>query len=135
MDQRDEKGRIQYTKNEMLLMDSITHYIENGLIKFPIFTQHRVPYGKTEYQIDFAIPTLKLGIEADGETFHSSPKQVASDKSRDAKLNQLGWTILRFTDEEIEEKIERVMSTIVKNIMQKESSLKNIQKTIESENK
>jgi very-short-patch-repair endonuclease len=40
------------------------------------------------------------------------------------KLSQLGWTILRFQDAEIEDQAERVMSTIVKTIMQKEASLK-----------
>jgi very-short-patch-repair endonuclease len=77
-----------------------------------------------QYSIDFAIPNLKIGLEADGEAFHGSAKQITHDAERDQCLNQMGWTIMRFTDEEIENKLPEVMRTIVKNIMDKELSLK-----------
>jgi very-short-patch-repair endonuclease len=120
---RDEKGRIVFTKCERQLLDKIGEYKKNGLITYPVIAQYPVRFGSTEYPIDFALPNLKIGIEADGETFHSSPKQMAHDKERDMKLAQAGWTILRFKDTEIEEKGERVMSAIVKTIMQKEAAL------------
>ena len=118
---RDLRGRIVFTKPERELMERLVQYRQNGLIRFPIVPQYPVPYGGKEYPIDFALPHLKIGIEADGETFHSSPKQIEHDKERDAKLSQVGWTILRFTDTEIEDKLERVVSKIVKTIMQKEA--------------
>lgn len=121
---RDAKGRIVYTKCERQLMDQLIAYSKNGLIRYPVTSQYPIKYGSVEYPIDFALPHLKIAIEADGETFHSSPKQVTHDKERDMKLAQLGWTVLRFTDSEIEDKIERVMSTILKTVMQKESFLK-----------
>ena len=68
---------------------------------------------------------LKIAIEADGETFHASDKQQSHDKERDAKLRQQGWTVLRFTDEQISGQIEKVMQTVVKTIMEKERLLKN----------
>jgi len=120
---RDAKGRIVFTKPERELLTKIAEYRENGLIRYPIIPQYEVQYGSMTYPIDFALPHLKIGIEADGETFHSSPKQVAHDKERDMKLSQIGWTIMRFTDSEIEDKIERVLSTIMKTIMQKEASV------------
>jgi very-short-patch-repair endonuclease len=118
---RDAKGRIVFTKPERELMERLSQYRKNGLIQYPIMPQHVVAFGSTEYPIDFAIPHLKLGIEADGEIFHSSPKQLTHDKERDMKLAQAGWTILRFKDSEIDKQLERVMSTIMKSIMQKES--------------
>lgn len=121
---RDMKGRIVFTKPERQLMEGLSEYKKNGLIKYPIVPQYAVKFGSTEYPIDFALPNLKLGIEADGEVFHSSPKQVSHDKERDMKLTQSGWTILRFKDSEIDKRLERVMSTIVKNIMQKEALVK-----------
>jgi len=121
---RDEKGRIIFTRIERELIPHLEQYQQNGLIRYPIVPQFRVQYGNREYPIDFAIPHLKIGIEADGEIFHSSPKQLQSDKERDRKLSQLGWTILRFTDSEIDKKIERIMSTILKTIMQKETLIK-----------
>ena len=95
------------------------------MIKYPIVPQFRAVYAGQEYPIDFAIPNLKIGIEADGEIFHSSPKQITHDRERDKKLAHLGWTILRFKDDEIEDQIEQVMRTIVKTIMQKEMLIKN----------
>jgi len=120
---RDANGRIVYTKCERQLMDQLFAYAKNGLIRYPIQSQYPVKFGSIEYPIDFAFPHLKVAIEADGEAFHSSPKQIVHDKERDMKLAQLGWTVLRFKDSEIEDQIERVMSTILKTIMQKESSI------------
>lgn len=123
---RDEKGRVIFTKPERELLDGLIRYQKDGIINYKIYPQYRVSFGSTEYPIDFAIPHLKIGIEADGELFHSSPKQISRDKERDMKLNQAGWTILRFTDHEIEKKPSSVMSAIVKTIMQKEMAIKNI---------
>jgi len=123
---RDEKGRIIYTAPERELMDHLVQYSQNGLIRYPIVPQWRVQCGSTEYPLDFGLPQLKIGIEVDGEMFHGSPKQISHDKERDMKLAQLGWTILRFNDEEVNKRAERVMSTIVKVIMQKEVALKNL---------
>ena len=122
---RDEKGRVIFTKCERQLIARLRQYQESGLIRYQIVPQFRVQYGSDqEFPIDFAIPNLKIGLEADGEIFHSSPKQVTHDHERDRKLAQLGWTILRFQDKEIEEKIEQVMSTVMKTIMHKEAALK-----------
>jgi very-short-patch-repair endonuclease len=49
---------------------------------------------------------------------------VKHDKERDAKLNQAGWTIIRFTEIEIEHQSQQMMSKIVKTIMQKEMMVK-----------
>jgi len=131
---RDEKGRIVFTGPERELLTALVDYKNNGLIRYPIVPQFEVSFGSSTYPIDFAIPHLKIGLEADGEVFHSSPKQITHDKERDMKLSQSGWTILRFKDEEIESKIERVMSKVVQTIMEKESALNN-QKSQLQENK
>ena len=120
---RDLKGRIVFTKPERELLNKIAEYRSNGLIRYPVVPQYEVKFGNIAYPLDFALPHLKIGIEADGETFHSSPKQIAHDKQRDMKLSSVGWTIMRFTDSEIEDRLERVLSTILKTIMQKEAVL------------
>jgi len=130
---RDGKGRIVFTKPERLLMDQLVESQKNGLIKYPITPQYEVAHVTGQnYLIDFAIPSLKIGIEADGEAFHSSPKQVQHDSERDMQLSQTGWTILRFSDSEIEKIPERVTRTIIQNIMQKELSVKKQQEDIKS---
>ncbi|MET2982001.1 DUF559 domain-containing protein [Gordonia polyisoprenivorans] len=38
---------------------------------------------------------MKIGIEYDGEEYHSSPEQRASDAARDAESARLGWKVIR----------------------------------------
>lgn len=46
-------------------------------------------------RIDLGYEALKIGIEYDGDDFHSSPAQRARDEARDASLRELGWTMIR----------------------------------------
>ncbi|GAA1479646.1 hypothetical protein GCM10009624_00860 [Gordonia sinesedis] len=46
-------------------------------------------------RIDLGYAALKVGIEYDGEEFHSSPQQRADDQRRQDKLTELGWIIIR----------------------------------------
>jgi very-short-patch-repair endonuclease len=117
---RDEKGRVIFTEPERNLLDGLVRYVQDGLISYRVVPQFPVNCNGQEYPLDFAIPQLKIAIEADGEMFHSNPKQLEKDKSRDAKLAQMGWTTLRFTETEIKDKIEQVMQTVIKTILKKE---------------
>ncbi len=121
---RDEKGRIVWTKPERQLIDLIIQKQKDGIIRYKVQPQFEVSSGTSHYMIDFAIIPLKLGIEADGETFHGSEKQKQRDEERDMKLSQQGWTIIRFTDTEIDKKPQEVINAVVKQIMQKEMWLK-----------
>ncbi len=117
---RDAKGRIMFTKPERELIGRIMQAQKEGVIRYRVDNQYPVKMVDREYPLDFAIPQLKIGIEADGEIFHSAPKQKQHDQERDMKLAQAGWTIVRFSDSEIEKRPAQVISTIVKTIMQKE---------------
>ena len=118
---RDEKGQIIFTKAERNLIPLLTQAQHDGLLKdCTIYPQFRVPCANTEYSLDFAIPQLKIGIEADGEIFHSAPKQIQHDQERDMRLQQQGWTILRYSDSEIEMNSQKVQQDIVRNVMQKQ---------------
>lgn len=76
--------------------------------QFPI----QNPTGGKPYSIDFAMPDIKLGVECDGEVWHSSEEQVDDDKKRDYLLAQRGWTILRFDDKTIDDAPQAVKATI-----------------------
>lgn len=85
-------------------------------IPFPKYAQYKV--ANTEGQpfvLDFAIPNLKIGIEADGE-LHQLQENRVRDKDRDERLARKGWWILRFNEREIENKTEQVIQTIMKYI-------------------
>jgi len=70
-----------------------------------------------EYILDGAFPDLKLGVEADGEIWHNNPKSLVTDQQRDTTLARQGWTILRFTDKEIE-KQPRDVATVIQQAVQ-----------------
>ena len=53
-----------------------------------------------QFIADFSCPTLKLIIEIDGG-YHHLPSQQINDAERTAWLNSRGYTVLRFTNEEI----------------------------------
>ncbi len=52
-------------------------------------------------RIDLAYEHLKIGIEYDGEEFHSTPEQRARDEARDAKLRAMGWIIIHIDAERL----------------------------------
>lgn len=52
-------------------------------------------------EIDIAFPDVKYGVEIDGP-HHRLPEVAQADKGRDRRLAREGWTIDRFTCEEVE---------------------------------
>ena len=64
-----------------------------------------------DFIVDFICLPLNLIIEVDGE-YHNNPKQKEADHLRDSILNQAGYTILRFTNEEVIGNIENVIHRI-----------------------
>lgn len=64
--------------------------------------QHEVWHsGRFIARIDFAYPALKLAIEVDGFIAHSSPDAFQHDRERQNRLVALGWTVLRFTWDDV----------------------------------
>ena len=47
--------------------------------------------------LDFAYPDANLAIETDGYAFHSDREAFERDRERDAELQVLGWTPIRYT--------------------------------------
>jgi len=50
------------------------------------------------YIVDFYCHELKLIIELDGD-IHSETEQFEDDQKRDARLRELGYTVVRFSNE------------------------------------
>jgi len=64
-----------------------------------LFEKQKLINGK--FVVDAYIPILHLVIEADGDYWHSLPKQIIRDKSKDAYLTKCGFNLLRITGTEI----------------------------------
>ena len=73
--------------------------------------QHPILY----FIADFYCHQAKLIIEVDG-SYHKIPEQFEYDENRDFELNNLGLTILRFTNEQVLFNIDNVVQTIIANI-------------------
>lgn len=57
-------------------------------------------YPVRTYRLDFADPSKKIGIEADGKQYHEGEKYVQLDTLRDNRLSKLGWQIIRIKGKE-----------------------------------
>jgi len=79
----------------------------------------RVPRGNgypTHYKIDVGDPDLKIAIECDGLS-HNSLSRRAQDRKKEAFLRELGWTVLRFSNQAATDRladcVRKVRSTIL----------------------
>ncbi len=63
------------------------------------------------YIVDFLCQELGLIIEVDGLT-HNSEQAVDADTLRQSYLEELGFTVLRFTSNEVLKHIDEVMNAI-----------------------
>jgi very-short-patch-repair endonuclease len=76
-----------------------------------------IPY-KFQYVIgdkflcDIAFPNAMLIVECDGTYWHSTPKQRRRDAGKDAYLQACGYTVLRFSDKQIENNIVACVQVI-----------------------
>ena len=74
-----------------------------------------------DYIADFMCKELKLIIEADGQTHQNEEKMIA-DKERTQTLQQAGFTVIRFTDEEIITDMKNVIKRIEEKMIEIEQN-------------
>lgn len=67
------------------------------------------------YIVDFYCPKAKLVIELDGGQ-HFTEEGLKKDASRDGWIKSQGYTVLRFTDEEVLSDIDVVVEKIYENM-------------------
>lgn len=89
---------------------------------FGFVPQYAIPTGvprgmgyPTCYKPDMAHPVLKIAVEADGRS-HESVARKAQDEKKDTFLRCKGWTVLRFTNEQIMTDVQSVVFTISKSM-------------------
>lgn len=68
------------------------------------------------YIVDFYCDEIKLAIEIDGEQHYNTKEAVESDKVRDEFLKELGISVLRFTNYEINRNFTEVCDEITKHL-------------------
>jgi len=101
--ERAEEMRKNPTEAEKVLWEALR---AKGLgVKFR--QQHIIE----DFIVDFYCNEYKVTVEVDGG-YHDEADQMKSDAERTARLNELGYTELRFTNEEILCDLDRVLNTI-----------------------
>ena len=63
------------------------------------------------YFADFACPSLKLVIELDGK-IHDADGQQLDDYHRQQEIERLGWSVLRFTNDQMTSALPAVLDAI-----------------------
>jgi len=93
---------------------------------YQLFGQYavKVPGEQRPFTIDFAYPRIGVGVETDGEIWHKREDFALRDKTRDQKLANVGWRILRFRENSMDEHIDAVGDIIKKNIIEAARDLK-----------
>ncbi|GAB90521.1 endonuclease domain-containing protein [Gordonia rhizosphera] len=108
---RSRRRRIRQLRNLIPLIDANAESPPESWVRLLMLrgdlptpeTQIRVAdeTGFVFARIDLGYRLPKIAIEYDGEDYHASPEQRASDEARDAKLRDLGWIIIRIDRERL----------------------------------
>lgn len=65
-----------------------------------------------EFVLDVAFPAARVGIEVDGWAWHSDADRFRTDRRRQNSLVLAGWTVLRFTWDDLVHRPDQVLSEI-----------------------
>jgi cyclase len=96
------------TQSEMVLWG----YLQKRPLGYKFRRQHPIKI----FVLDFYCHELRLAIEADG-SIHLDRKIAAKDEERQKYLEEKGISFLRFTNEEIEKRLETVAEKIENHII------------------
>lgn len=80
--------------------------------------QYLVDIEEQTFCLDFAIfcKQRNIDVECDGDSFHLEEQAVKRDKKRSNALESLGWSVLRFTTDEIKKNLRKAVKQIKKTI-------------------
>ena len=102
----------QYLRNNPTLTEELLwKHLKNKELGYKFQRQ----YGIDGYVVDFYCPELRLAIEIDGG-YHFTPDVIEYDQQRQDYIEAYDIRFLRFTNEEIYEDINKVLSVILKSI-------------------
>jgi very-short-patch-repair endonuclease len=73
-------------------------------------------YSLDNYVVDFYCPKKKLAIEIEGK-IHLKPENVSYDKYRFRYIEAFGIKIIRFSNEEVFNNIQKVLDTIYLSLL------------------
>lgn len=102
------ENRQKQTKAEQLLWSRLRNRKLNG---FKFRRQHPI----RNFILDFYCHQFLLAVEIDGD-YHNQEEQKDYDSGRTFEIEELGIKVLRFTNKEVEEDIDKVLQEIAKHL-------------------
>ena len=114
------KNAKQVRKKMTFVEGVIWMHLKKGISGYKFRRQH--PIGS--YIADFFCHKAKLIVEVDG-SIHNSDEIKKNDFTKQSDLEKLGYTTLRFTNDEVSKQIETVLNKIsefVNNIIKNKAS-------------
>ena len=102
------ENRKQQTEAEALLWEEL----RNNQTGFKVRRQHCID----SFIIDFAFLNEKVLVEVDGG-YHNETEQQKYDAARTAFLQELGYIVIRFTNDEVKNNIKEVVSKIKETLL------------------
>ena len=102
------KGFAKENRREMTIAEKILwEGIRNKKTGYKFRKQH--PIG--DYIADFICIEKKLVIEVDGG-YHNTLEQQQDDRVRTIDIEKMGYSVIRFTNEEVEQDLQNVIMKI-----------------------
>ena len=95
------------TEAELLLWQ----HLREGVLGVKFFRQYVI----ADFIVDFVSLQARLIIEVDG-AYHSEQEQQEHDQGRSARLERLGFKVIRFSNEDIFNSIDSVITIIKANL-------------------
>ncbi len=119
----------QYVSNARELRRNMTpeerHLWYDFLKRLPMTVHRQKNVGN--YIVDFMIASASLVIEIDGRQ-HKLVEHAEADIRRDQELNMLGYTVLRYSNEDIHYRFRAVCEDIMKRVNVRVEDLKPVNK-------
>ena len=101
------KNRSFPTEAESMLW----RYLRAGQLSVKFNRQHIIG----DYIVDFVCIGKRLIVEVDG-AYHSEYEQIEKDEYRTKRLSDMGFIVVRFTNEDVLTHIDEVVNNIKKRI-------------------
>lgn len=89
------------------------------LLRQANLTGWRQHYLLDGYELDLAFPEHRLAIEVDGWAWHQDAHTFRRDRQRQNALVLAGWTVLRFTWDDLTQRPDDVIAEVRKAIMKR----------------
>lgn len=103
-------GNGQFTQQQQKLYDALTALSQSWEREPVIRTQRKWPWPH-KYQPDIGRYDQRICVEVDGRG-HRLKRAIEIDAKKTECLNSLGWSVLRFTNKDVDGRLDWVMSVI-----------------------